>query len=74
MLFNERVEVCGLRWNGKKLEQVKFECTITNEGHGKTLSISDGKTQFSIPFSQIEEHLKDKQIQKILKERDNGRC
>ena len=72
MLFNERVEVNGLRWNGRHLKQVKFECIITNEGHVKTLSINDGKTQFTIPFSQIEEYLKDKEIQKILRERDNG--
>ena len=35
-----------------------FDCIITNDEHGKTLSICDGKMQFTIPFEPIERYLK----------------
>ena len=35
-----------------------FDCIITNDEIGKTLSICDGKTQFIIPFEPIERYLK----------------
>lgn len=35
-----------------------FVCIITNDEHGKTLSINNGKIQFTIPFEPIEQYLK----------------
>lgn len=35
-----------------------FDCTITNDEIGKTLSINDGNVQFIIPFEPIERYLK----------------
>lgn len=35
-----------------------FDCIITNDEIGKTLSINDGNVQFTIPFEPIERYLK----------------
>lgn len=35
-----------------------FDCIITNDEIGKTLSINDGNVQFIIPFEPIERYLK----------------
>ena len=35
-----------------------FDCIITNDEIGKTLSINDGNVQFTIPFESIEKFLK----------------
>ena len=35
-----------------------FDCIITNDEIGKTLSINDGNVQFTIPFEPIERFLK----------------
>lgn len=35
-----------------------LECIITNDKNGKTLSINNGKMQFTIPFEPIEKFLK----------------
>ena len=35
-----------------------FDCIITNDEIGKTLSINDGNMQFTIPFEPIERYLK----------------
>lgn len=35
-----------------------FDCIITNDEIGKTLSINDGNVQFIIPFEPIESFLK----------------
>lgn len=35
-----------------------FECIITNDEKGKTLSINNGEIQFTIPFEPIERYLK----------------
>lgn len=36
----------------------EFNCIITNDERGKTLSIGDGELQFTIPFEPIERYLK----------------
>ncbi len=38
--------------------QQEFDCLITNDETGKTLSISNGIMQFTIPFEPIERFLK----------------
>lgn len=38
--------------------QQEFDCLITTDETGKTLSISDGMVQFTIPFEPIERFLK----------------
>lgn len=35
-----------------------FDCIITNDEIGKTLSINDGNVQFTIPFEPLERFLK----------------
>lgn len=35
-----------------------FDCIITNDEIGKTLSINDGNVQFTIPFEPLERYLK----------------
>ena len=35
-----------------------LDCIITNDEHGKTLSINDGNVQFTIPFEPLERYLK----------------
>ena len=37
---------------------VQLRCIVTNDGKGKTLSVDDGRTQFTIPFERIEDCLK----------------
>lgn len=36
----------------------RLECTIINDNTGKTLSINDGKKQFTIPFEAVERYLR----------------
>lgn len=36
----------------------RLECTIFNDNTGKTLSINDGKKQFTIPFEAVEKYLR----------------
>lgn len=58
---NKIVLIGGLRYDGNeelKQERINFECIITNDRNGKTLSINDGKIQFTIPFEPIEKYLK----------------
>ena len=40
------------------LSKIKFECIASNDEYGKTISISDGETQFTIPFEPLEKYLK----------------
>ena len=59
---DKEVFVEGMRYKyvpGKlgKLNIMRFRCFITNDEKGKTLSIGDGKTQFTIPFEPIEKFL-----------------
>lgn len=36
----------------------EFDCIISNDERGKTLSINNGIMQFTIPFEPIERYLK----------------
>ena len=40
------------------MRKKKVTCIITNDKLGKTLSINDGFTQFTIPIKPIERYLK----------------
>ena len=58
---NKIVRVAGIRYNGNeklKFEKINFETIITNDDHGKTLSINDGNVQFTIPFEPLQKYLK----------------
>lgn len=48
------VNVSGSPFLAPKL----FDCIITNDEIGKTLSINDGNVQFPIPFEPLERYLK----------------
>ncbi len=43
---------------GLRVIKREFDCLITNDENRKTLSISDGMVQFTIPFEPIERYLK----------------
>lgn len=58
---NKSVRVTGIRYDGNaeyKFEKVTLEAIITNDERGKTLSINDGKIQFTIPFEPLQKYLK----------------
>lgn len=57
---NKVVQVDGIRSGFEKefFKNVKFNVMITNDDHGKTISLDDGIHQFTIPFEPIEEYLK----------------
>ena len=55
---NKKVKVNGVFYTNMSMCMKEFECIITNDNHGKTLSINDGKTQFTIPFEPIERYLR----------------
>ena len=56
---NKIVEAIGIVTEGKEMFKKPFYCIITNDDHGKSLSINDGKNvQFTIPFKPIEKYLK----------------
>lgn len=56
---NNRIAVRGITLypNGDALPD-EFECIITNDEKGKTISINNGILQFTIPFAPIERYLK----------------
>jgi hypothetical protein len=57
---NKEVLVYGIRFDDAKGEvsRTKFRCIVTNDKMGKTLSMDDGKVQYSIPFEPLENYLK----------------
>lgn len=58
---NKQVTVKGIRYDGNeefKVDTVDFECIVTNDDKGKTLSLCDGHLMFTIPFEELEEWLK----------------
>lgn len=52
------VNVKGLKIDEKSAKRTKLRCMISNNKIGKTLSIDDGKTQFTIPFEAVEKYLR----------------
>ena len=57
---NAKVTVTGFVYDDVKrtAEAQRLECIITNDRFGKTLSINDGKKQFTIPFEAVEKYLR----------------
>lgn len=57
---NAKVTVTGFVYDDEKrtVEAQRLECIITNDRIGKTLSINDGKKQFTIPFEAVEKYLR----------------
>ena len=57
---NKEVLVAGIKYDDtkRKIEKTNFRCIITNDNIGKTLSIDDGKVQYTIPFEKLEGYLK----------------
>lgn len=56
----KKVKVDGFKteFEDGKMEYTKLTCLITNDSMGKTLSINDEKTQFTIPFEAIERYFR----------------
>lgn len=57
-IVNKEVKVSGLRGTPMGKREKTLNVIITNNRHGKTLSIDDGLFQFTIPFEPIEKYLK----------------
>jgi len=57
---NAKVTVTGFVYDDDERtgHAERLECIITNDRFGKTLSINDGKKQFTIPFEAVEKYLK----------------
>ena len=55
---NKIVSVVGLITSPKIMIPGTLEVIITNDEKGKTISIRNGTTQFTIPFEPIERYLK----------------
>lgn len=57
---NKEILVTGIRFDdqAEKFKITRFRCIVTNDARGKTLSIDDGKVQYSIPFEPLEKYLK----------------
>lgn len=56
---NQWVEVKGLYQSEKgMIIPTTVNCIITNDEHGKTLSVGNDNVMFTIPFEAIEEYLK----------------
>lgn len=53
-----KLQVNGIVCNENGGAMRPLEVLISNDTYGKTLSINDGKTQFTIPFESIEKHMK----------------
>lgn len=61
---NKEVKTIGVRYDiggdPLQLSPIPLWCMITNDAIGKTLSVDDGKTQFSIKITEeILKYLKD---------------
>lgn len=56
----KKVLVGGLRYDPveDKMENFNFVCIVTNDSIGKTLSVTDKKVQFIIPFEPLEKYLR----------------
>jgi hypothetical protein len=55
---NKRIVVNGIEITDSTIAQVPFECLITNDEKGKTLSIYNGYVQFSVPVEPLEKWLR----------------
>lgn len=57
---NKEVNLIGTQYNDitGNLVYAKLRCICTNDQDGKTLSIDNGRIQFSIPFEKVEEYFK----------------
>lgn len=55
---SKKVKVNGFFYINSFMSMKEFECIITNDTNGKTLSINDGIMQFTIPFEPIARYLK----------------
>ena len=60
--YNKSVKVAGeetvITPSTIRITNKMFECLITNDDVGKTLSINNGEIEFLIPFEPIEKYLK----------------
>ena len=55
---NKRVSVVGMITTPEIMIPGTLDVIITNDEIGKTISIGNGETQFTIPFEPIERYLK----------------
>lgn len=62
MKGNKKIVILGMQQNSEKEKPFinLFNCIVTNDEKGKTLSINNGKIQFSIPFEPLEKYLRRK--------------
>lgn len=42
----------------RKIKPRKFQILVSNDETGKTLSIADGRIQFTFPFEPVEKYLR----------------
>ena len=57
-ISNKRVNVIGvITTDTQQIMNVSFDCIVTNDNVGKTLSIRHGNVMFTIPFEPIEGYL-----------------
>lgn len=52
------ISISGLYADDRGACLKKLTVIISNDSIGKTISIKDGKTQFTIPFEPLEKYLK----------------
>lgn len=57
---NKHIQVVGGVTTPHKVVIANIDCIVTNDEIGKTLSLSFGDMQLTVPFEPLEEYLIDK--------------
>lgn len=65
--MEKMLEVVGLEATKVEIRQKPLVVRISNDNIGKTISITNGIIQFTIPFEPLEPHLKGKNPKKRKK-------
>lgn len=52
------LKIEGLKGTNMEITHKMLDCMITNDSHGKTVTIGDSEVWFTIAFEQIERYLK----------------
>lgn len=57
---NKEILVHGIKYDDvvRSIEPKTLRCIVSNDERGKTLSIDDGRVQYTIPFEKIARFLK----------------
>lgn len=54
----KKIQVNGIECNENGATMKPLQCIVSNDEIGKSLSINNGKIQFTIPLEPIEKYLK----------------